>query len=68
MMKLQDYDILLTPTLQDVLLLIGEYRKGQEGLDGLAWVDRVFGYLPFTAIAVLLHPCCAGDANWSPAT
>lgn len=47
----EHYDVLLTPTLPHLPPLIGEYNTGQEHLDGLAWVERVFGYSPFTAVA-----------------
>ena len=45
------YDVLLTPTVPDLPPAIGEYNQGQETLDGLQWVDRVFRRSPFTALA-----------------
>lgn len=45
------YDVLLTPTLPNLPPLIGEYNNGQDHLDGLEWVERVFSYSPFTAAA-----------------
>lgn len=45
------FDILLTPTLPDLPPPLGTYNKGQESVDGLQWVERVFNQSPFTALS-----------------
>lgn len=45
------YDVLLSPTLAAPVPTIGEYNAGQEQLDGLGWMHRVFDHSPFTALA-----------------
>lgn len=45
------YDVLLTPTVPDLPPPIGAYNRGQEELDGLQWVERVFSRAPFSALA-----------------
>ncbi|PNQ85929.1 amidase family protein [Paenibacillus polymyxa] len=44
-----NYDILLTPTLPELPLPIGEYHKRQETVDGFGWINHVFQHSPFTA-------------------
>ena len=44
-------DVLLSPTLAAPVPLIGEYNAGQDQLDGLGWMHRVFDHSPFTALA-----------------
>ncbi len=46
-----EYDLLLSPTLPDLPPEIGAYNAGQEALDGLGWINRVFTHSPFTALA-----------------
>lgn len=45
------FDVLLSPTLAAPVPAIGEYNAGQEHLDGLGWMHRVFDQSPFTALA-----------------
>ncbi|MGE7991743.1 amidase [Pseudomonas sp. NPDC089554] len=45
------YDVLLTPTLPNAQPVIGQYNDGQQALDGLGWMARVFEHSPFTAVA-----------------
>lgn len=45
------HDVLLSPTLATAVPTIGEYNAGQEHLDGLGWMHRVFEQSPFTALA-----------------
>ncbi|CAK9887943.1 MULTISPECIES: amidase [Pseudomonas] len=47
----QRFDLLLSPTLSQLPPLIGTYNAGQEQLDGLGWMHRVFNHSPFTALA-----------------
>jgi len=47
----QRYDLLLSPSLAELPPLIGTYNAGQEQLDGLGWMHRVFDHSPFTALA-----------------
>lgn len=47
----EKYDILLTPTIPDIPLKIGEYNSTQDNVDGLGWIDHVFNQSPFTALA-----------------
>lgn len=44
----EDFDVLLTPTLPQMPLRIGEYGEGAESMDGLEWTQRVFQHSPFT--------------------
>lgn len=46
-----DYDVLLTPTVPDLPLKIGNYNSRQDHVDGLGWMDHVFSQSPFTALA-----------------
>ena len=45
------FDVLLTPTLAELPLPIGEYNAGSEELDGLGWIRHVFDRAPFTPVA-----------------
>lgn len=45
------FDLLLSPTLSQLPPVIGAYNAGQEQLDGLGWMHRVFNHSPFTALA-----------------
>ncbi|MCW2270141.1 amidase [Pseudomonas sp. MYb187] len=47
----QRFDMLLSPSLADFPPMIGAYNAGQEQLDGLGWMHRVFDHSPFTALA-----------------
>ncbi|MDD1017226.1 amidase [Pseudomonas rubra] len=47
----QRFDLLLSPTLSTLPPVIGAYNAGQEQLDGLGWMHRVFDHSPFTALA-----------------
>ncbi|MCX4681077.1 amidase [Streptomyces sp. NBC_01433] len=42
------HDILLTPTLPELPMLLGTYAEGAEALDGLGWIDRLNDRSPFT--------------------
>ncbi|MEU5434404.1 amidase [Streptomyces sp. NPDC020719] len=44
-----EYDLLLTPTLPELPVLLGTYAKGAEGADGLGWLRQLFHRSPFTA-------------------
>jgi amidase len=41
-------DLLLTPTLPQMPLAIGEYGVGADSMTGLEWTQRVFRHSPFT--------------------
>jgi len=43
-----DIDLLLTPTLPQMPLAIGEYGAGADAMSGLEWTQRVFRHSPFT--------------------
>lgn len=43
-----DYDILMTPTLPELPLPLGEYAQNSERMDGLEWTARVFQHSPYT--------------------
>ncbi len=45
------WDILLSPTLAELPLPIGEYNRDRRTVDGLGWVSHVFKRSPFTAVA-----------------
>lgn len=45
------WDILLSPTLAELPLPIGEYNRNQEMVDGLGWINHIFKRSPFTALA-----------------
>jgi amidase len=45
------FDVLLTPTLPDVAVPVGEYTVSTDDLDGYRWTDRLFTGSPFTAFA-----------------
>lgn len=47
----QKFDLLLSPTLAEFPLPIGDYNRRQSTLDGLGWVAHVFERSPFTAVA-----------------
>ncbi|SPO65555.1 amidase [Pseudomonas sp. JV241A] len=47
----QRFDLLLSPTLSELPPVVGAYNAGQEQLDGLGWMHRVFNHSPFTALA-----------------
>lgn len=48
---------------------IGAYNVGQESLDGLGWINRVFTHSPFTAIAnVAGLPAMSVPLSMDPAT
>ncbi|MDD2057855.1 amidase [Pseudomonas sp. GD03860] len=47
----QRHDVLLSPSLAEFPAVIGAYNAGQEQLDGLGWMHRVFDHSPFTALA-----------------
>ncbi|WP_431689349.1 amidase [Hahella sp. NBU794] len=49
----QNFDILMTPTMPELPLKIGEYNKVQNQVDGLGWIEHVFKQSPFTALANL---------------
>jgi amidase len=64
-----DYDLLLSPTLPELPSEIGAYNVGQESLDGLGWINRVFTHSPFTAIAnVAGLPAMSVPLSMDPAT
>ncbi|WP_409239069.1 amidase [Streptomyces sp. PA5.6] len=42
------YDLLLTPTLPELPMLLGEYGEGAEALDGFGWIERLNDRSPFT--------------------
>lgn len=46
-----NYDILLTPTLPELPVVLGELYDGAAALNGAEWVNRVFNNSPFTALA-----------------
>ncbi len=46
----ESYDLLLTPTVPELPLPIGEYNKPQTVVDGLGWITHVFDRSPFTAL------------------
>ncbi|MFC9650764.1 amidase [Streptomyces sp. NPDC059892] len=43
------YDLLLTPTVPELPVLLGTHAEGAEELDGLGWLRRLFDLSPFTA-------------------
>ncbi|MFE2638277.1 amidase [Streptomyces scopuliridis] len=43
------HDILLTPTVPELPLLLGTHAAGAETLDGLGWLRRLLDHSPFTA-------------------
>ncbi|MFE7665528.1 amidase [Streptomyces celluloflavus] len=43
------HDMLLTPTLPELPVLLGTYAEGAEALDGLGWLRRLFDRSPFSA-------------------
>lgn len=45
------YDVLLSPTIPSLSPPIGEYNAIPRTLDGDGWIQRVFNYNPFTALA-----------------
>lgn len=47
----ETYDVLLTPTVPELPLKVGEYNKVQDQVDGLGWIEHVFAQSPFTALA-----------------
>lgn len=47
------YDVLMTPTMPELPLKVGEYNTVQDDVDGLGWVSHVFTQSPFTALANL---------------
>ncbi|MFJ3876762.1 amidase [Streptomyces sp. NPDC090077] len=42
-------DLLLTPALPELPVLLGTYGRGAEGADGRGWVEHLFHRSPFTA-------------------
>ncbi|MFC7896946.1 amidase [Streptomyces sp. NPDC057381] len=44
------YDMLLTPTLPELPVLLGTHAEGAGRLDGLGWLRRLFDISPFTAV------------------
>ncbi len=46
-----DYDVLLTPTLPDLPLPLGQLHAAVDELDGLGWVARVLNSAPFSSLA-----------------
>ncbi|MFI7316581.1 amidase [Streptomyces venezuelae] len=42
------YDLLLTPTVPEPPMLLGEYGQGAETLDGFGWIERLNDRSPFT--------------------
>ncbi|NKB38489.1 MAG: amidase [Gammaproteobacteria bacterium] len=46
----QDYDLLLTPTVAQAPLKIGEMNANDANLDALGWSTQVFNYCPFTPL------------------
>ncbi|MFI1682930.1 amidase [Streptomyces sp. NPDC020607] len=42
------YDLLLTPTLPELPMLLGEYGQGADALDGFGWIERLNDRSPFT--------------------
>ncbi|WP_433854304.1 amidase family protein [Streptomyces kronopolitis] len=44
------HDVLLTPTLPELPVAIGTYRRGAEGADGLGWLAHLFHRSPSTAV------------------
>ncbi|WP_158168905.1 amidase [Mycolicibacterium smegmatis] len=47
----ETYDVLLTPTLPDVAVPVGQYTASTDDLDGYLWTERLFTGSPFTAFA-----------------
>jgi len=45
------HDLLLCPSMADLPQAIGALNAGQEKVDGLGWVRRVFDHAPFSALA-----------------
>ncbi|MFE2376680.1 amidase [Streptomyces sp. NPDC059398] len=43
------HDILLTPTVPELPLLLGTHAEGAEALDGLGWLRHLLDLSPFTA-------------------
>ncbi|MGW6054301.1 amidase [Streptomyces sp. NPDC055189] len=43
------YDVLLTPTVPELPLLLGTHGTGAETLDGLGWLRHLLDHSPFTA-------------------
>ncbi len=65
----EDYDVLLTPTVPDLPLKIGEYNAVQDKVDGLGWIAHVFDQSPFTALANLAGtPSMSVPAGHDPAS
>ncbi|MEU5775168.1 amidase [Streptomyces venezuelae] len=42
------YDLLLTPTVPEPPMFLGEYGQGAEALDGFGWIERLNERSPFT--------------------
>lgn len=63
------YDVLLSPTLPGLAPQIGTYNAGQEQLDGVGWMHRVFDQSPFTALAnVIGAPAMSVPLGHDPLT
>jgi amidase len=45
------FDALMSPTLPDIPLKIGEYNRVESDVDGLGWINHVFTQSPFSATA-----------------
>ncbi|WP_428929600.1 amidase [Marinibacterium sp. SX1] len=60
----EDFDVLLTPTVPDNPLRIGEYNPAQDSVDGPGWINHVFSQSPFTALANIAGlPCMSVPAG-----
>ncbi|MEU9126631.1 amidase [Kitasatospora sp. NPDC048540] len=64
-----DYDLLLTPTLPELPVLLGAYAEGAEGTDGLGWLGQLMHRSPFTAaFNVAGTPAMSVPLETDPAT
>ncbi|MFE2874138.1 amidase [Streptomyces roseus] len=62
-------DVLLTPTLPEVPVVLGAYGRGAEHADGLGWVEHLFHRSPFTAaFNVAGTPAMSVPLAFDPAT
>lgn len=65
----QTYDVLMTPTVPELPLKIGEYNAAENEVDGLGWVSHVFSQSPFTALANIAGvPSMSVPAGFDEAT
>jgi len=45
-----EYDVLLSPTVARLPLLIGELNANSLGVDAIQWAEQIFTYAPFTSL------------------